>query len=351
MSGQKSNWRKQMAKNKNFDLILEANKINYSLRSTFFYRKLNDTGYFTILKNIDKLVKQSKNYSWEDKKFWNITHNAWDLIEKQKIDFLRVFSHPKVLVEHPNLISYYRNVAAIPLKGVQYLAFNITDYESGKKYDISCQNAMRLSKLFNTHISAIVESTLKISINNINSLMFSSAGATIDGSWRNKIGEEAEKMVKSYILRACLNANSIFAMIDKNNNPVDYDKSYDYMANIDLFKGIKLKNKKSILFFSEPDISIIDKTGKPLSVIEVKGETDPAGALERLGAVKKSFDYARRENRNVETILVVSCITDEMGNRLKKDKLIGLVFNLTSIIIDMEYRDNFVHKVNEIINM
>jgi hypothetical protein len=28
--------------------------------------------------------------------------------------------------------------------------------------------------------------------------MFSSAGATIDGSWRNKIGEEAEKMVKSY---------------------------------------------------------------------------------------------------------------------------------------------------------
>lgn len=340
-----------MAKNKNFDLILEANKINYSLRSTFFYRKLNDTGYFTILKNIDKLVKQSKNYSWEDKKFWNITHNAWDLIEKQKIDFLRVFSHPKVLVEHPSLISYYRNVAAIPLKGVQYLAFNITDYESGKKDVISYQKAMQLSKLFNTHISAIVESTLKISINNINSLMFSSAGATIDGSWRNKIGEEAEKMVKSYILRACLNADSIFAMIDRNNNPLDYNKSYDYMANIDLFKGIKLKNKKSILFSSEPDILIIDKSGKPLSVIEVKGGTDPAGALERLGAIKKSFDYARRENKKVETILVVSCITDEMGKRLKKDKLIGLVFNLTSIIIDMEYRDSFVGKLNEIINM
>lgn len=340
-----------MAKNKHVDLILEANKINYSLRSTFFYRKLRDTGYFNILKDVDKLVKQAKNYSWEDKKYWNITHNAWDLIDKQKIDFLRIFCHPKVLVEHPKLISYYRNVAAIPLKGVQYLAFNITDYESGKKAEISYQNAMILSKLFNTHISAIVESTLKISIHNINSLMFSSAGATVDGSWRNKIGEEAEKMVKSYILRACLNNNTIFAMIDKNNSPVDFDPSYDYMANIDIFKGIKLINKKSILFSSEPDVSIIDKTGKPLSVIEVKGGTDPAGALERLGAIKKSFDQARHENSKVETILVVSCITDEMGKRLKKDKLIGLVFNLTSIIIDMDYRNGFVKKLNEIINL
>ena len=180
--------------------------------------------------------------------------------------------------------------------------------------------------------------------------MFSSAGATIDGSWRNKIGEEAEKMVKSYILRACLNEKSIFAMIDRNNNPIDYDNSYDYMANIDLFKGIKLNNQKSILFSSEPDVSIIDKTGKPLSVIEVKGGTDPAGALERLGAIKKSFDYARRENSKVETILVVSCITDEMRKRLKKDNLIGLVFNLTSIIIDMDYRNKFVEKLNKIIN-
>jgi hypothetical protein len=55
-------------------------------------------------------------------------------------------------------------------------------------------------------------------------------------------------------------------------------------------------------------------------VIEIKGGTDPAGALERLGAIKKSFDYARKENKKVETILVVSCITEEMNKRLKKEK-------------------------------
>ena len=71
-----------------------------------------------LLKDIDSLVRHSSNYSWEDRKFWNITHNAWDFIHEKKIDPIRAFAHPKILVEHPKLIAYYRNVAAIPLKGV-----------------------------------------------------------------------------------------------------------------------------------------------------------------------------------------------------------------------------------------
>ena len=331
------------------NLILEANRINYSLRSTFFFRKLRDSGYFEVLRDIDNLAKEAKNYSWEDKKFWNITHNAWDLIAAQRIEYLRVFCHPKILVEHSKLISYYRNVAAIPLKGVQYLAFNVTNYENRKKPTLAYQNAMALAKLFNTHISAIVESTLSITLDNINSLMYSSAGCTVDGSWRNKIGEEAEKMVESYILRACLDRDAVSSLIDKSDSPVAFDKNFDYIANVALFKGIKLKNRKAILFSSEPDVSVIDETGKPLSVIEVKGGADPAGALERLGAIKKSFDQARKDNAQVETILVVSCVTKEMDKRLRSDKLIGTVFNLTSIITDMDYRDSFINKVSRIL--
>jgi len=218
-------------KKRDVDLILEANRINYSLRSTFFYRKLRDMGYFEILKDIEKLVQQSMNYSWEDKKFWNVTHNAWDLVVGQKIDVLRVFCHPKVLVEHPKLVAYYRNVAAIPLKGVQYLAFNVTAFENHRSTNLTYQNAMTLSKLFNTHISAVIESTLSISRENIESLMYSSAGCSIDGSWRNKIGVEAEKMVQSYILRHCMDRDLVFAMIDKSNSPVEFIPGYDYIAN------------------------------------------------------------------------------------------------------------------------
>lgn len=87
-------------------LILEANRISYSLRSTFFYRKLKESGYLRVIRDIESLVKHSHKYSWEDKKFWNITYNAWESIKMEKIEFLRVFAHPKILVEHPGLIRY-----------------------------------------------------------------------------------------------------------------------------------------------------------------------------------------------------------------------------------------------------
>ncbi len=326
-------------------LVYEANKINYYLRSTFFYRKLNALGYFQITRDIEFLVEHSVNYSWEDRKFWSITHNAWDSVNKRSIEPLRVFAHPKVLVEHPKLVAYYRNMAAISLKGVQYLAFNVTPYESGKKTEIPYKQASELAKLFNAHISAVVESALSVTINNLTALMYSSAGTTVDGSWRNKIGDEAETMVKSYIARPAVENGWVDSLIDKNNSPVEFDPNFDYVANISFFRGIKLKNKRTLLFSSEPDISFISEDGRPLTVIEVKGGTDPAGALERLGAIKKSFEHSRIENDGVETILVVSCITNEMKTRLEKDPLIDEVYNLTSLIIDMDYRESFISKL------
>ena len=85
-----------------------------------------------------------------------------------------------------------------------------------------------------------------------------------------------------------------------------------------------------------------------MGVVEVKGGTDPAGALERLGAIKKSFDASRRQHPRVKTVLVISCVTREMERRLKRDKLINHVFNLTAIINDMDYRDEFIAKILQI---
>lgn len=49
-----------------------------------------------------------------------------------------------------------------------------------------------------------------------------------------------------------------------------------------------------MVYASEPDIRFekeaSDGSWKEIATIKVKGSTDPVGALERLGAVKKSFD-------------------------------------------------------------
>jgi len=77
----------------------------------------------------------------------------------------------------------------------------------------------------------------------------------------------------------------------------------------------------------------------------VKGGTDPAGALERYGAAKKSFEEALRHNPNVITIFLASCITSEVEDRVKKDKTIKHYYNLTSILTREKERESFLKYV------
>ena len=49
-------------------------------------------------------------------------------------------------------------------------------------------------------------------------------------------------------------------------------------------------SREPVLVSSEPDIPLINTDGSTIAVIEIKGGTDPAGALEQYGATKKSFE-------------------------------------------------------------
>ena len=74
-----------------------------------------------------------------------------------------------------------------------------------------------------------------------------------------------------------------------------------------------------MLYSSEPGICferrLPDGSWEIVSTVEIKGGTDPAGALERLGAVKKSFDQTPTRAKN---FLVVGVVTDEMRKQLEQ---------------------------------
>lgn len=52
-----------------------------------------------------------------------------------------------------------------------------------------------------------------------------------------------------------------------------------------------------------------------IATIEIKGGKDPAGALERLGAMQKSFDATLAKCKK---ILIAGVVTSEMRSRLDK---------------------------------
>ena len=330
------------------DLLLEAFKIGYRLRSTFFYRKVNEYGTYTFSEILKQIAHLSKNYDWKKSKEWGISEEAFKQINKTSLSLIQVFAHPRLLREHPNLTAYYRNVSALSQKSVSYLIkVNVNRFENKNPLAMNETEATSLSRLFNEHISLIIESALeRFSNKELYGLLFASTGAQIDGSWRNAIGIEAEKIVQKLFIKEAIDRKQLNTFLLKDNSKsveqVDLTNIGKQLDRCEEFRGFSLTNQKTVLFSSEPDISLLDKNGNTLAVIEVKGGTDPAGALERYGAAKKSFEASLRSNQKTFTILLASCITDEVDRRVKTDKTIKKYYNLTSLLIKDEHKKNFL---------
>ncbi len=334
-------------------LLLEANRLNYRLRSAFFYRKLKEYDTLAFPLMIAELFPVEHHYSWVDRDSWGIGEDAFSYITKHPdLRLIQVFCHPKLLREYPRLLAYYRNIAALSQKAVGYLTgIDVKKYETSKenRYLFTQTQALTLARLFNVHITLIVDSSIQsLTSEELHGLLLTSTGAQIEGSWRNTIGGEAEKVVQRLLVKDAKERNLLSALIPRIGTGVEmYDpaKLEEQLGNIERYRGIMLTNQTSILFSSEPDISLLNKQGTTVGVIEVKGGADPAGALERYGAAKKSFDEIRRINPVVKTFLVASCITREVHTRIKQDPTISMYFNLTEILSEAATYDNFMQQV------
>ena len=100
-----------------------------------------------------------------------------------------------------------------------------------------------------------------------------------------------------------------------------------------------------MVYGSEPDISFQRRTSSGEwqieSTIEIKSGTDPAGALERLGAIQKSFLETPARSRN---FAVLGVVTPEMRRRL--DELnVARDFSLYLVLHDADSWDDFVQEI------
>ncbi len=102
-------------------LLIEAHKINYRLRSTFFYRRLHEYQTFEFPSMIKQLIPHADNFNWDEYPKWGVSEQAFELIEKNELAFIQVFSHPRLLRENPKLVAYYRNIAVLSQKATKYL--------------------------------------------------------------------------------------------------------------------------------------------------------------------------------------------------------------------------------------
>ena len=107
---------------------------------------------------------------------------------------------------------------------------------------------------------------------------------------------------------------------------------------------------------NRPDVPVINKNmfndeGAIVGIIEIKAGLDPAGALERLGAMFKSFENTLAEYPDAVTILVASCITDEVEARLGASMSVRLKYITTEITSSENNQRKFANRMRKILKL
>ncbi|PKV50442.1 XcyI restriction endonuclease [Aquimarina sp. MAR_2010_214] len=327
----------------------EIEEESYLLKSTFFFRKLNDLNYVGIDGRVKKAAAKLKDdLNWEGRSNLGISEEAWSILKSNEINPCRIFVHPTFLRTYPSLLKYYRCLAMIPQKGLMKLVGigSLKDIEEKSK-DIPESKISSTVKTLNEFISSVLTINGWYKEECLKAMVYSTAGTTIDGSWRNKIGEEGERVVKEILVKALLKNNEVSYFIMKNDDKIEFNE-FEQLDKIDELRSIFLTNSYSIVFRSEPDGTILSPSGEVTGGIEVKAGIDPAAALERLGAMFKSFDNIKQTYPKAQTVLVASCLTNEVEARIRESQAVNFTFMLTDITMNKRSVEaRFVNKIRE----
>ena len=324
-------------------------KESYFLRSTFTYNRLRSEGYFELFMKISKFARvEGEKLNWDDRSKWSISEEAWEILQANKIAPMMVFLHPKVLQLNPSFLKYYRSVALMPQKGLTTLTgvSSVNKIEEGKvEAGRMAQNHIdKLVKTINETMSLLVTLASDINEKKIEGMMYATAGVKIDGSWRNQIGAEGERVIRKIIFNELFAHNEISSVENKKDVLTEIAQ-WDANSDIDDVKKLHLINGYSILFSSEPDVTMYNDSGAIVGIIEIKSGLDPAGALERLGAMFKSFENTLAEYPEAVTILVASCITKEVDKRLNASMSVRQRYLTTDITSSEAEKRKFVNRL------
>lgn len=259
---------------------------------------------------------------------FGIDDKAWNYVIEAKVTPKFIFAHPKLLHAQPSTSLYYRGISTLSLKRVQQLATSVEKWESGfQTYVPQMSRCEQVAKLYNQVISAIVVNSESWSMDDCRRNLLATIGVSLDGTLRNVIGKEGERAIKERLMDWLTKHESISVRQDKN------------VAFIGDTESIRM------VFANEPDIRFeqLDENSawRTVCTIEIKSGTDPAGALERLGAIQKSFAETPARCRN---IAVLGVVTPEMRRRL--DKLnVARDFNLFEILKNPSDWEEFLKEI------
>jgi hypothetical protein len=285
------------------------------------------------------------------------------------------FCTPEMLVEHPALVIYYRNLAMLSRKVMTGLGMNTGNYENG--IAPSLEVAQRLSKYFNKIISEFVIISGVTPLRHLE-IVLSNIGDGLGGVSRNEVGRMASTQIMRYLLtdlHSIRQVHSIrFSLKGNLDNLEEGEEEQqqedtgellftddmnlpDVLENLERnrvkYKEMTLRNGYSLLLDRQlvwrdnqggehkigADLHSRTDAIDMIWAGEIKGGADPAGSDEHwktaTKALQRIIDAARDTGRNqpqlsfLATILVDRVAVDAQ-QWINEGKLTS-VYNLTQI--------------------
>ena len=242
---------------------------------------------------------------------------------------------PKLVFAHPILLpGTSTDVTILPWDSIvcrrsawQTSLCPLPSWEDGsRKSPVTQSQSTAVARLYNAVISSIIEGATNWTLENGYRNIIANMGIGLDGTFRNIIGRDAESLVKNAYKELAGTVRSL--ILEQSVEATEF----------------RLPNGYSMKFGSEPDVlfrQVVGGNERMAATIEIKGGKDPAGALERLGAMQKSFEATPPGCVN---FLVAGVVTPEMRARLDQMGVVK-VYVLDDLAHDGEKWTEFVNEL------
>ncbi|MGD0769870.1 MAG: XcyI family restriction endonuclease [Tepidisphaeraceae bacterium] len=298
----------------------------YAARSALFHQGVSGARMRALFARVDARNLAIREWPIAD---LGISEAAFTKAKAQNIEPHKFFVHPTLLTAEPQLVAYYRNLAAVSQKGISQLGFPTRRFERDSPSAMNADFALGLAQTLNSIISKRIEEMAALDIADTRDVVFAELGTELQGTWVNLVGKGAAKAVEGII------ANYVS----------------DHGLGVQEGAGVfKLASGWRIVFASEPDIAFTDPQGVERIAVEIKGSLDKAGAQTRYGEAKKTFAKALSGNPRCHTVYLASCFTEAVVKQIQEDGQVREYFYLTSIISDARERESFLSKIFHVVN-
>jgi hypothetical protein len=276
---------------------------------------------------------------WGNRQELMIDDEVWEYaVNVQRYDPRFVFCHPDVLRNRPRTSLYYRGMCGLSLKAAKTYFGAVENLERRKtpaKPDPA--KAAKMAQTYNTFICSIIKNSTRWTLENGRRTIIATLGITLDGVMRNRVGDFAEQQVRTLVVDYLLDHDLLL------RPRLTHEQIRDKLPSV-----YHLRNDVVMRYGSEPDIAFSREPPHGtdlLAVVEIKGGTDPAGALERYGAATKSFQQSLRTSPHCRNFFLSAVYTPELRRRIGRDRLVEKFYDIVEMIERAEVANSFLREL------